>query len=201
MQLESVVHALNQRRFLAKAFSTAEEAKTEMLRIIGNGSVGIGGSKTINDTGIYQDLLNHGNQVFCHTFVPKEEKQAARRAALNADVYLCSANAVTENGILLNIDGTGNRVAGTIFGPSTVILLVGRNKLVSTVEEGIERTKRENCPNNARRLGVNTPCAATGKCMDCTGTGRMCNVTILHEYPTRNVTHFYVFLVDQDLGW
>ena len=201
MDIDSVVANLNRRRFLAKRFATADEAKAEMLSIIGTGSVGIGGSNSVNGTGIYETLLAQGNRVCCHTFVPKEEKDAMRRAAMETDVYLCSANAVTKDGIIVNIDGTGNRVAATIFGPETVIMLVGVNKLVESVEEGIARTKRDCCPKNARRIGVATPCAATGECRDCTGAARMCNVTILHEYPTRHTQRFYVFLVDEALGW
>ena len=201
MNLNTVVENLNKRRFIAKRFATAMEAKAEMLSIIGKKSVGIGGSNSINSTGIYDTLKAQGNTVYCHTFVPKEEKQAMRLAAMGADVYLCSANAVTESGCLLNIDGTGNRVAATIFGPKTVILLVGKNKLTPTIEAGIARTKRDCCPKNARRIQVDTPCAATGQCLDCSGEGRMCNVTIVHEYPTRHVDAFYVFLVDEELGW
>lgn len=201
MDIDAVVKNLNRRRFLARRFATADEAKAEMLSIIGVQSVGISGSNSVNSTGLYDVLCAQGNAVYCHTFVPKEEKAAVRRAALDADVYLCSANAVTEDGVIVNIDGTGNRIAATIFGPPTVIMLVGKNKLVGTIEEGIARTKRECCPKNARRLGVSTPCAVTGECRDCSGEGRMCNVTILHEYPTRHTQNFYVFLVDETLGW
>ncbi len=201
MQIDTVVQNLNKRRFLARRLSTAAEAKSEMLSIIGAKSVGIGGSNSVNGTGIYDTLKEQGNVVYCHTFVPQAEKQAARKAAMGADVYLCSANAVTENGLIVNIDGTGNRVAATIFGPETVILLVGKNKLVKSVEEGIARTKRDCCPKNARRIQVATPCAATGECADCSGEARMCNVTIIHEYPTRHTKSFYVFLVDEELGW
>ena len=201
MNLDTVVENLNKRRFLAKRFATAEEAKSEMLALIGTKSVGIGGSNSVNSTGIYETLCAQGNTVYCHTFVPPEEKQAMREAAMGADVYLCSANAVTESGLIVNIDGTGNRVAATLFGPKTVVLLVGKNKLVSNVEAGIARTKRECCPRNARRIHVNTPCAATGECHDCTGTARMCNATVIYEYPTRHAEAFYVFLVDEELGW
>lgn len=201
MDIDSAVHNLCKRRFLARRFATAAQASAEMLAIIGAQSVGISGSSTINSTGIYETLRAQGNPVYCHTFVPKEEKLAVRRAAMGADVYLCSANAITESGIIINIDGTGNRVAATLFGPPTVIMLAGKNKLVADVESGLARTKRDCCPKNARRLGLQTPCALTGACTDCTGEARMCCATVLHEYPTRNATHFYVFIADEELGW
>lgn len=201
MNLDQTVQNLNRRRFLAKRFATAAEAKAEMLAIIGSQSVGIGGSNSVNSTGIYDTLKEQGNAVYCHTFVPPEEKPAVRRAAMDADVYLCSANAITQSGLIVNIDGTGNRVAATLFGPETVILLVGRNKLVDSVEDGIARTKRDCCPKNARRIGMNTPCGVTGTCHDCSGEARMCNATVILEYPTRRAKAFYVFLVDEELGW
>lgn len=201
MDIDAIVKNLNNRRFIAKRFATAKEATAEMLSVIGAQSVGIGGSSSVNSTGIYDTLRAQGNTVHCHTFVPKEEKDAVRRAAFDADVYLCSANAITESGVIVNIDGTGNRVAATIFGSPTVIMLVGKNKLVDSIEDGIARTKRDCCPQNAKRQGFPTPCAITGVCNECTGPARMCNVTILHEYPTRHTKNFYVFLVDEDLGY
>ena len=199
--LQLVADNLNKRRFIARVYETAADAKKDMLSIIGTGSVGIGGSKSIKDLNFYQDLTAQGNTVHCHGFVPPEERAAAREAAMGDDVYLCSANAVTESGLIVNVDGTGNRVAATIFGPKTVILLVGKNKITPTVEAGIERMKTACCGNNARRQGFKTPCAATDRCGDCKTTARMCNVTAILEYPTRHTEHFYVFLVNESLGW
>ena len=201
MQIDTVVENLNSRRFIAKKFETVEAAKAEILSIIGDRSVGISGSNSVTSSGVYDALKANGNTLFSHTQVPKEEKKAVRKAAMGADVYLCSANAITESGVIVNIDGTGNRIAATIFGPETVIMLVGKNKLVPTIEEGIARTKRECCPKNAKRLGLTTPCAVTGVCADCKTPQRMCNVTVLHEYPTRYIQQFYVFIVDAELGW
>lgn len=201
MKIETVIENLNRRRFLAKRFATAAEAKAEMLRIIGAQSVGIGGSNSVNGTGVYETLKEQGNTVYCHTFVPAEEKEAVRKCAMTADVYLCSANAITESGRILNIDGGGNRTAATLFGPSTVIILAGKNKLVANVEEGIARTRRDCCPKNARRLGLNTPCALTDHCGDCKDDARMCNAFLILENPTRHVKAFYVFITDEEIGW
>ncbi len=201
MDMDSVIMNLNRRRFIAKRFATTAEATAEMLSIIGAQSVGIGGSSSVNSTGIYDTLREQGNAVYCHTFVPKEEKNSTRRAAFDADVYLCSANAITKDGVIVNIDGTGNRVAATIFGPPTVIILVGSNKLVDSIEDGVARTKRDCCPYNAKRQGFQTPCAITGVCGNCAGTDRMCNVTVLYEYPTRHTQKFYVLVVDEPLGY
>lgn len=200
-QYDSVIQALCRRRFIARAFATSAEANAEILNIIGSGSVGSGGSRTIADMGLYDAVRAHGNTLYCHTFAEPEQKQTVRKLAMGAGVYLSGTNAVTEDGTLVNIDGTGNRAAAMLFGPETVIVVAGKNKIVRDYDAAIQRIKADCCPVNARRLGLSTPCALTGKCADCSTPARMCNATIVHEYPTRNVKAFYVFLVDETLGW
>lgn len=197
---EALTKALCARRFLPRVYDTAEEAKAAALEIIGHKSVGIGGSATVRDMGLAQALQANGNEVYWHWLVAKEAKQAARDKALMADVYMCSANALTTDGRLVNIDGTGNRAAGLIYGPHEIIVIVGKNKIVGTLDEAIERIKRDTCPGNARRLGLDTPCAKTDQCHDCRTAARMCNVTFILEAPTRPVKAFHVLLVKEDLG-
>lgn len=200
IDFSALSHALSARRFLPQVFDTAEEAKAAALEIIGSKSVGIGGSATVRDMHLAEALQEKGNQVYWHWLVAKEAKQAARDKALMADVYMCSSNALTADGRLVNIDGTGNRAAGLIYGPHEVIVIVGQNKIVGSLDEAIERIKRDTCPGNARRLGLDTPCAKTDKCYDCRTTARMCNVTFILEAPTRPVKAFHVLLVKEDLG-
>ena len=197
---EALVKALKDRRFLPEVYDTAEEAKAAALRIIGDKSVGIGGSATVRDMKLAEALQENGNEVYWHWLAAKEAKQAARDKALNADVYMCSGNALTMDGRLVNIDGTGNRAAGLIYGPHEVVIIVGKNKIVNGLDEAIERIKRDTCPGNARRLGLDTPCAKTGKCYDCHTAARMCNVTFILEAPTRQVKAFHVLIVKEDLG-
>ena len=197
---EALAKALKARRFLPEVYDTAAEAKTAALSIIGTKSVGIGGSATVRDMKLAEALQENGNEVYWHWLVAKEAKQAARDKALNADVYMCSSNALTTDGRLVNIDGTGNRAAGLIYGPHEVIVIVGKNKIVGSLDEAVERIKRDACPTNARRLGLDTPCAKTGKCYDCRTAARMCNVTYIHEGPTRPVKAFHVLIVKEDLG-
>ncbi len=197
--MDTVVANLNRRRFIAARFQTNAALRDEVLRLAGAGSVGIGGSSSVRELSLYDALIRQGNTVYCHSYA--EDKEQARLAAMNADCYLCSANAITESGVIINVDGTGNRVAATLFGPPTVIIIAGANKLSKDIESGIARLKRECCPLNARRLGLNTPCAATGTCADCRTPARMCNATTLLEYPTRHAEKFYVLLSDESLGW
>ena len=196
----ALTKALSARRFLPQVYDTAAEAKAAVLEIIGSKSVGIGGSATVRDMGLAEALQANGNDVYWHWLAAKEAKQAARDKALTADVYMCSVNALTADGRLVNIDGTGNRAAGLIYGPHEVVVIVGRNKIVGSLDEAIERIKRDTCPANARRLGLDTPCARTGQCYDCRTDARMCNVTFILEAPTRPVKAFHVLIVKEDLG-
>ena len=130
--------------------------------------------------------------------VPKPEVFA--RAA-NADVYLASSNAVTEDGCLIIIDGTGNRVGAMIAGPKQVILVIGANKLVrGSIPQGLARVKAEACPQNARRLGKDSPCALTGKCDAARCEKSMCNVTSIIERPLGG-NKITIVLVDEALGY
>lgn len=199
-KLQKVAEALKNHGFKTQLFDTAEKAKQAALLLIGDGSVGFGGSMTINDLNIYEDLQKNGNKVYWHWKVPPEERVALFPIANSADTYICSSNAVLEGGALLNIDGNGNRVSSMYCGPKQVIVIVGKNKIAATYEEGIERIKKYACPPNGKRLGLQTPCALTDKCTDCSSPQRMCNVTVLLERPGL-VKNIHVFLVNEDLGF
>ena len=199
--LDTAVKNLNARGFIARRFSTSAEARQAVMDVLGKGSVGVGGTKTVGDMGLFDAIRENGNELICHTFAPAAEKAAMRRRALDADAYLTSVNAITLDGQIVNIDGTGNRVAAMLFGPETVVAVAGRNKLADGYDAAVERIRTQCCPENARRLGLKTPCALTGKCTDCRMDERMCRAFVTLEFPTRNVKKFYVFLVDEDLGW
>lgn len=198
--LAAVAKNLNARGFLAEIAKTPEEAKNLILNYIGDRSVGIGGSATVRDLGVYDALIERGNTVYWHWKVEKPQVEQTRINAIAADVYLCSSNAITEDGRLVNIDGTGNRLAGMIYGPKTVILAVGRNKITKDCESAIARIKRDACPGNARRQGFQTPCALTGECHDCRPPARMCNVTAITEYPSRRHEAYRIILIDEEMG-
>ena len=163
-ELEAVAKRLCERGFLAEVVGTPEEAKQKILEYIGDRSVGIAGSATVRDLGLYDALTERGNTVYWHWKVEKPQVEQTRINAIGADVYLCSTNAVTEDGRLVNIDGTGNRLAGMIYGPKTVILAVGKNKLVKDYEEAIARIKpadRTRAVRASKRPARSTTSAAT----------------------------------------
>jgi len=201
MNLEQVYAALQSNGFSARIFSTGAAAAQAVLQSIPAGaSVGIGGSMTVKSLGLHETLADAGHPVYWHWFAAEEDRAATLAAAAAADVYLASSNAVSATGELVNIDGTGNRVAAQFWGPRRVILLCGRNKICPDVPAALQRVKAEACPANARRLGLSTPCALTGKCTDCHSPERFCRVTSILSRPTpgRDIS---VWLIDDDLGY
>jgi hypothetical protein len=140
-------------------------------------------------------LLNHWKPG--HT---QEEVIQIRKAQMTCDLFLCSANAITMNGEVVNIDGVGNRVNASVFGPGKVIMVAGYNKIVEDVPEAIKRIKNVASPLNARRLNIDVPCAKIGKCVDCNSPNRICRAVVIHERrPT--LTDILIILVGEELGF
>ena len=186
--LERAAEALRRRGYEAAAVASSAEAKALVLaEAKGAASIAWGGSETLKETGIRAALEASGAEIREHQTV--------------ADLFLLSANALTDDGIIVNIDGTGNRVAASIYGPKRVLYVVGRNKLVAGgVMEAIRRAKKSASPPNCRRLGKKTPCAELGVCADCDSPDRICKVTAIFERPPTH-TPTKVILVDEDLGY
>ena len=201
MDLGLAAHNLNRNGFKARVFATADEAKTALLELIPTGvPVGVGGSVTVQQMGLREALQEHGCDVHWHWYAAPEVRSEAQQLAHQADYYLMSSNAVTMEGELINIDGNCNRLGTMLYGPGTVVVLAGRNKLVEDPFKAIDRIKNVACPQNARRLKLDTPCARLGHCTDCRSPQRMCSAVVRLQRPTGN-RKFHVFLVDEDLGY
>ena len=127
------------------------------------------------------------------------DPQEVYRRTFSADVFLTSANAITEEGELYNVDGNGNRVAAICYGPRSVILVAGVNKIVRDIDEAAARVKRIAAPANAKRLGCKTPCATLGRCIDCNSPGRICRAMSIHMRPLNGARHTVV-LIGEELG-
>lgn len=179
---------LRRRGYDVSCAATREEALSLVLAAVdGASSVGWGGSETLKEIGARDALVASGKEIRDHQLL--------------MDVFLLSANALTADGVIVNIDGNGNRVAASICGPRKVVYVIGRNKIVDGgVDAAIARVKRCACPPNARRLSKRTPCAATGKCADCDSPDRICKVTAIFDRPPTG-TPTSVILVDDDLGY
>jgi L-lactate utilization protein LutB len=198
----STVKALTKRGYEAMYVPTKELARDEVLKLIPAGSsVGVPGTVTIREIGAMEKLEEKGCKVW-HHWIPDlagQERIDVLRHENDADYFLTSSNALTYDGIFVNIDGNGNRLSGMAWGDNTVIYVVGANKLVPTLEAAWNRAHAAT-PANAVRLNLQTPCAQTGFCVDCDSEARICNVTLVQEYPPRGrKTH--VILVGEPLGY
>ncbi|MBO7166066.1 MAG: lactate utilization protein [Kiritimatiellae bacterium] len=184
---EKVVEELNKRGYFAVYCATKEEAFDAIMNEIKDVQrIGMGGAMTMKELGVAAKV--------------EEEGKLLTRGA-DCEVFLLSANAITSDGRIVNIDGRGNRVAASIYGPNKVIYAIGRNKIVDGgIDAAIERIKEKACPPNCVRLDKKTPCAVTGKCADCNSPDRICKVTVVFDRcPTGTPTTVYV--VDADLGY
>ena len=193
---DKVEKSLKERGYSVKVFSTGAEAAAYLNKELDGVSIGIGGSATVRDIGLYELLEKH-NQVFWHW---KQDANTARLNAMTADVYLSSANALAETGEIVNMDGNCNRVAATMFGHKKVYFLIGRNKLTATYDEAVWRTRNVASPKRAQQMNVNTPCAAKAdRCYDCKSPGRICRGFVTLLGPSMAM-EYEVILIDEDLG-
>lgn len=201
MDFTKVKSALEARGFKVSAFPTAAEAARYLNGQIDGVSVSFGGSVTLEQMGLFESLGQH-NEVLSHWHVPAGKDSAEIRAkAMTTEVYLTSANGLAETGEIVNIDGTGNRVSGMLFGHKKVYFVVGRNKLAPDYDGALWRARNIAAPKNAQRLGTRTPCAARGdRCYDCKSPQRICRgLVVLWEAMKGCETE--VVLVDEELGY
>lgn len=185
--------------FQVKVFENVSKVKKVLLETIAmDESIALGGSITLSDIGIYEDFKERGNETYWHW--KADDKKNELNKAYNADVYITSTNALTLDGKLVNMDGTGNRVSSMFYGHKRVYIIVGRNKICKDYDEAMNRIKNIAAPKNAKRLNINTPCKFIGKCNDCDSPDRICNVeVIIHKNTTGS--NINIFLVDEDLGY
>ncbi len=183
-----LVEALKKRGFEAEFAATRDDAARIVLaEAVNAASVGWGGSETVKELGLREAMADAGKEIRDHQ--------------LEMDLFLLSANAVTLDGRIVNIDGRGNRVAASIAGPKRVVYLIGRNKIVDGgLDAAIDRIKRFACAPNCRRLGKLTPCAETGVCVDCDSPDRICKVMAVFDRKPTGVSA-KVVVIDSDLGY
>ncbi|MFZ5587482.1 MAG: lactate utilization protein [Thermodesulfobacteriota bacterium] len=200
---ESVIEALKKNRMNASFVADpAQVAATVMAMIPANASVAMGGSITMFQTGVVE-ALRQGPVRLIDRYepgIPGEEVMARLKRGLTADVIVSGVNAVTEQGELVFVDATCNRVAPILFGPDKVILIAGCNKIVPNLAYAQERIRHFVAPTNAHRLGRKTPCAATGHCEDCASPDRICNATVV-VHKQANPNRLHLILVGGELGY
>lgn len=199
-----VIDNLTRNGFQACFVETAAEARETVLRMVPLGApVGVGGSVTIRQLNLIETLRGQGHEVYDHwqEGLSPDEIRAVKLKHITSPVFLTSTNAITQDGRLVNIDNTGNRVAAMVFGPEQVIVVAGQNKIVAGLDEALERIKTKVAPVNTQRRGDKTPCAVTGQCQDCHSPDRICRVTAILERKTKGVGTFSVIIVGETLGY
>lgn len=199
----TIIKNLKQRRMEGCYCATVEEAEKKAFSYLtDNCTVSFGGSMTLEDTGMLTALRHDPNIRLIDRSTAKtpEEMKKMYHDALSADFYFMSANAITVDGELVNIDGTGNRVAALIYGPENVIVMAGMNKVVANVDDALDRIHCTAAPINGKRLNKQTPCAITGVCGDCLSPDCMCSQLVV----TRRSGiegRIKVILIGEELGY
>lgn len=197
-----VAEALKSRNMDAWYVKTKEEAVRKALELIPEGStINMGGSASVRESGL-TDAISSGNYVFYDRDKAStpEEKQEIALKAFTCDWYLGSVNAMSEDGVFVNIDGNANRVAAYAFGPKNVLLIVGMNKVVKTEEDAMHRARNEAAPINTQRFGISTPCVKNGSCSDCKSPDCICCQIMVTRF-SRILKRFKIILVDENLGF
>ncbi|MBE5847796.1 MAG: lactate utilization protein [Lachnospiraceae bacterium] len=196
---QKVIEGLKSRNMMGYYAASKEDALKKALEIIPEGStITMGGGKSVEEIGLV-DAVKSGN----YTFIDRNaasDRRAAMLAAYDADVYLASVNAMTDDGILVNIDGNSNRVSAIAFGPKKVVFIVGMNKVCGDLDHAMKRARNVAAPINAQRFGLSTPCAKTGSCFDCKSPDTICCQFLTTRY-SKHEGRIHVILVNDDLGF
>lgn len=204
-RVERTLAGLTKNNMLACYVKTKEEVIPKVLEYLKDGDiVSCGGSTTLFETGIIEYLRN-GKYDYLDRYdptIPAEKMDELFTKALSCDTYFSSSNAITEQGELFNIDGRGNRVAAIMYGPKSVIIVAGYNKIVPDLKSAYIRVKETAAPANAHRLDYAIPCATTGKCIDCSAPQKFCSLFTLigYQLPIRK-DRIKVILVGEELGY
>ena len=195
---QTVIKGLESRNMSGYYAADKEEAVKKALEVIGKGStVAMGGCQSAHEIGLIQALEEGDyNYIDRSNMTPRESLMAA----YDADVFLSSANAMTNDGIMVNIDGNSNRVSCIAQGPKKVVFIVGMNKICSDLDEAIKRARNVAAPANAQRFDVKTPCKVTGKCADCKSPDTICCQFLITRY-SRHEGRIHVILVNDTLGY
>lgn len=195
MDFTTIKKNLKKNRFAVSCFETVGEANDYLVEKIKGEIVGFGGSVTLQEMGLYE-RLEPNNTMLWHWVDPE-----LRRRQFECTTYLSSVNGAAETGELVNIDGTGNRVACTMFGPKKIYFIVGSNKICADLPSAMKRAQKVAGPLNAKRVKVNTPCVKSGRCHNCNSLDRICRGMVIHMRPMLWAEHTEVVLVNEKLGY
>lgn len=198
---QTVIKGLNSRHMAGYYVQTKDEALAKALELIPEGSkVSMGGGASVEEIGLVAALKEGNYNYIDRNSMKGEEKRAAELEAYTCDVFLGSCNAITDDGILVNIDGNANRVSAYAFGPKKLVLIVGMNKVCADVDSALKRARNSAAVANAQRFPINTPCKLTGKCMDCKAADSICAQFLITRV-SMHKDRIHVILVNDTLGY
>ena len=197
-----IVKELTARNMEAYYTDSKEEALKKALELIPEGSsISWGGSMSVNEIGLKEAVCQGNYHVYNRDIAPTpEDKRKIELAAYDCDYFLTSANAITEDGIMINIDGHSNRVSSIAAGPQNVLMIIGMNKVTRDVDSAMSRARNEAAPINAQRFNLSTPCCKTGTCFDCKTPDTICCQILITRY-SKTPQRIKVILVNEDLGF
>lgn len=199
---QKVIKGLESRNMKGYYAADKDEALKIALELIPEqSSISMGGAMSAREIGLV-DAVKNGNYNFIERegLTDEASKRAATLAAYDADYFLASANAMTEDGVIVNIDGNSNRVSMIAHGPKHVLFIVGMNKICDDVDGAMKRARNVAAPINAQRFGLSTPCAKTGSCMNCKSPDTICCQFLITRY-SRHTDRIHVILVNDTLGF
>ena len=203
MDFSNIVDNLKKREYTVSIFENNDEACEYLKKEICNSSVGLGGSMTLKELGLF-DILSQNNEVWWHGKGAQLKEYGSDfiiKKAMTTDIYITSANALTESGQIINIDGRCNRISSTLYGHKKIYYIIGKNKVAPTLEKAMWRARNIAAPKNAQRLGLDTPCAKKGdKCYDCSSSDRICRGFLILERPPKG-TEVEIVLINNSLGY
>ncbi len=200
MNLDILKENLKKKGYEVAIFEKREEVKDYLRDRFHNTTIGFGDSITIKKTGFYEAVEEDNVLYDPNRSDTYDEFLEIARKAMDTEYFFTGVNAITESGIIVNLDGTGNRVAGSLFGHKKVYYVLSINKIVKDLEEAVYRTRNVAAPKNARRLKLNTPCALKAdRCYDCSSKDRICNGLVIN-YRKMDCTDAEVIIIKEELG-
>ncbi len=194
-ELAKAKENLESKGYKVRLFENGEQAAAYLNEQIDGKSVALGGMKTAEQLGLFESLAEH-NEVIWHW---RQDPADALKKAMTTDCYISSANALSEDGTIVNIDHTGNRLASILYGHKKVYLVIGVNKLTDTMDDAIWRARNVAAPQRAKSMGRKTPCVYKDKCFDCKSPDRLCRGMLVLMYPIGSC-ETEIILIDEELG-
>ncbi len=202
MDIQKTIASLKRNRYTVSYFDTFQEAAEYLDSQIDGKVVGFGDSKTMIKMELFEKLSKHNTVYDPNQSVDNDEFVAIAKKTLVTDVFLTSVNAMSETGEMVNIDGTGNRVAGSLFGHDKVYFVVGTNKIAPTLDEAIYRARNVAAPLNSKKYDLPTPCVQVGgRCYDCNLPERICNAMVIYYKKMHDTEDMEVVLINEELGF